>query len=467
MQFLDPEQFGDRDAAGLAAFLGLCLKASVERGEAVLGSISLRVPELDPLAVLQSIHEPEEDHLFLEKVSDEFAIAGAEVAEGVDLVGGDRFVTAASWVEGIRGRCYLTGDRIDGWEGPVILVAAPFAATSETVGRIWIPRWQVVRTGGLCIATATVRIGPDTDLRAEAERIWRAHQRFGAFEYGEGGVIGRIELASCIREEITGGTQFGARVAAAVAAIRAGQFDKVVLSRALRFRHRQAFDPMAVVHRLRMAYPSCYAFSLATRAGESWVGASPERLVSVEGGRFRTEAIAGSIRRGATAGEDAALGRALLDSGKDRREHAHVIAAIRRRLAGLGVTRIEEGAIRVLRLANVQHLKTPLAGVVPESGLLGLAAVLHPTPAVGGTPRGPALEHIAAVEPFDRGHFTGFFGYLRMNGDGELAVALRCARMRGTEAVLFAGAGLVEDSDPDAETAETDVKFNAMLEALG
>ncbi len=444
-----------------------CARAAEERQGAVIASISLRVAELDPLAVLQSIHEPDEDHLFIERVAEDFALAGAEVADGCDLVGEDRFAVGARWMEGARDRLFLTGDSIAGWEGPVFLVAAPFSEDSETRGRIWLPQWQVVRSGGLCVATASVRVDAETDLRAAGERIWRAHERFRAFDYGSARPEGRIALGSCEREEIDGGRTYGDRVREAVAAIEEGVFDKVVLARAIRFGHTTGFDPMAVVHRLRMTFPSCYVFSLSTRADESWVGASPERLVDVQGGRFRTEAIAGSIRRGQTVGEDAVLGRLLVESDKDRREHAHVIAAIRRRLAGLGVEGVEEGPIRVLRLANVQHLKTPLAGVVPESGLLGLAGVLHPTPAVGGAPRGPALEHIAAVEPFDRGHYTGCFGYIRLNGDGELAVALRCARMRGNEAVLFAGAGLVEDSDPEAEMAETDVKFNAILEALG
>lgn len=226
-------------------------------------------------------------------------------------------------------------------------------------------------------------------------------------------------------------------------------------------------QPLRILNRLRSDYPNCHIFSLQNTSGTSLIGATPERLVGVRGGAYRTEAIAGSAGRDADAGVDARLARELLCSEKDLREHQHVVASICRRLGSLGIEPPNTEAPGLLVLPNVQHLRTPIEGTLPEGRhILDLAEVLHPTPAVGGSPRGPALADIAAWEPFSRGLFAGLTGWFDFRGNGDFAVAIRSALVRGKRARLFAGAGIVEGSDPGAELRETSIKMQALLRCI-
>ena len=162
---------------------------------------------------------------------------------------------------------------------------------------------------------------------------------------------------------------------------------------------------------LRQRYADCFAFSVANGRGQSFIGASPERLLRVREGRLTTEALAGSVRRGASASEDAALGGALLRDEKELREHRLVIASIERRLAPLGIRLEHSGQPALFRLVNVQHLHTPVQAALPAGvRLLDVLANLHPTPAVGGTPREAAVPHIRALEGFPRGLYAGALG---------------------------------------------------------
>jgi menaquinone-specific isochorismate synthase len=180
-----------------------------------------------------------------------------------------------------------------------------------------------------------------------------------------------------------------------------------------------------------------------------------------------TEALAGSIRRGATASEDAAFAGALQRDEKELREHRLVLDSMVRRLAtaGLRAQFPEKPAVR--RFANVQHLHTSLRATLPAGvRLLDVAARLYPTPAVGGSPRESAVPEIAGLEGFSRGLYAGALGWIDSRGAGELFVGLRSALIDGTRARLYAGAGIVRGSDPQKELAETELKFQAMEEAL-
>jgi menaquinone-specific isochorismate synthase len=225
--------------------------------------------------------------------------------------------------------------------------------------------------------------------------------------------------------------------------------------------------PLHLLNGLRERFPGCYSFSVANGRGQSFIGASPERLVRVSKGVLETEALAGSARRGQGAREDAALGAALLASEKDRREHVHVLDSIRRRLEPLGLA-LDFPAQPVLRkLANVQHLYTPVSAALPEGvSLLAALAQLHPTPAVGGTPREAAVGRIGALEGFSRGLYAGAIGWVNARGGGEFLVGIRSALIDGETARVYAGAGIVAGSDTEREFAETELKFHAMRDAL-
>lgn len=250
----------------------------------------------------------------------------------------------------------------------------------------------------------------------------------------------------------------------AVAAIRAGAMRKVVLARSVTVRRSLPVDPFELAARLRDLHPSCRVFAWQEGEG-AFVGASPELLVERRGETFHLSPLAGSTRRDVDAGRDRRLGEALLASGKDRSEHEIVIEDAMARLEPLAGTLHRAPSPRLERFGGVQHLATPIGGTT-SARLLELAGALHPTAAIGGYPRNEALAFIAKVEGFDRGWYAGGVGWADSNGDGELAIGLRSALVRGERVTAFAGSGIVADSEPAGELEETRLKLAPVLEAL-
>jgi salicylate biosynthesis isochorismate synthase len=234
----------------------------------------------------------------------------------------------------------------------------------------------------------------------------------------------------------------------AVAAIRAGAFGKVVLTRSVEVRADRPAEPFDLLFHLGASYPQCYAFGW--QEGDAvFVGASPELLVSRRGDEVRANPLAGSAPRGEGEDEDESLGRSLMASAKDRVEHELVVDDIVARLGPVTTRLLVPATPSLKRMATVQHLSTEIRGVLDRPAhLLELADLLHPTPAVGGTPRGDAVGFIEKVEGIDRGWYTGGIGWSASSGDGVLALSLRCGLIRGDTAHLYAGAGIVADSNP-------------------
>ena len=259
-------------------------------------------------------------------------------------------------------------------------------------------------------------------------------------------------------------------VASTVDKIQRGAFEKVVLARDIQvelYDAPRAFDISTTLQRLRESYPTAYVFAVQ-RGERFFVGATPERLVQAQDGQIQTMALAGSARRGETEEEDARIGMELLQSEKNNSEHAIVVAMVREALKN-HCTHVQVSAVpQLLKLKNVQHLKTSILGeLIPGRCILDILADLHPTPAVGGFPRHAALEAIRSTEKLDRGWYAAPLGWIGASGHGEFAVALRSALIDGNKARLFAGCGIVADSDPQAEFAESCLKFQVMLRALG
>jgi isochorismate synthase len=254
------------------------------------------------------------------------------------------------------------------------------------------------------------------------------------------------------------------RVEAALSAIERGEVEKVVVAIAHQAALRRPLDAATVLARLRAAQPGCFHYLVQFRPYRAFVGASPERLVAVDGSRVRTMALAGSAPRAADPEEDRRLGEALLASAKDRAEHALVVAAIKDTLTPLTTSLDVPARPRLKRLATIQHLETPITATLPAQGdLVDLAARLHPTPALAGTPREAALALIRRLEGGERGWYGGLVGWADHQGNGDLAVAIRCLLLAGNTATAFAGAGIVAGSDPEREVAEIALKLGAAL----
>ncbi|MCY3880800.1 MAG: isochorismate synthase [Chloroflexi bacterium] len=255
-------------------------------------------------------------------------------------------------------------------------------------------------------------------------------------------------------------------VTQALAEIAAGRYRKVVLALQARCHSLTPHDVSATLTALAERYDGCFVFGY--RLGDSsWVGASPELLVSLERGRVRALSLAGTSARGLDAAEDDELAGALIASKKERSEHDLVVRATREALDPLCAELSVPDAPRILRMEGIQHLQTPIEGrAAPGVDVLDALLAMHPTPAVGGSPREPALDAIARLEGMDRGWYAGPIGWMDMNGEGAFAVALRSALLHGREALLYAGAGIVSGSDPDRELAEAELKLRPLLEAL-
>jgi isochorismate synthase len=265
--------------------------------------------------------------------------------------------------------------------------------------------------------------------------------------------------------------EYAAAVARAVERIRSGELRKVVLARTMLVNADRTLDPKQLLWRLRAVDADCYAFAAPQSnavTGSVLVGATPELLLRRRGRLVEATPLAGSSQRFGDAERDRASADRLFRSGKDREEHEVVVQDVRRILDAFCDDLAHPHEPELLGTANVWHLATPFRGRLhdPSVTALELVAALHPTPAVCGSPRETAREALEDLEPIERGGYAGPVGWMDANGDGEWAIALRCAEITGSMARLFAGAGIVADSEPDAELDETERKFRALLDAL-
>ncbi|QKW36171.1 isochorismate synthase [Actinomadura sp. NAK00032] len=251
-------------------------------------------------------------------------------------------------------------------------------------------------------------------------------------------------------------------VAAAVDRIRAGHLGKVVLARDITARAAAPIDARVLLQRLADRFPACYTFSCA-----GLVGATPELLIRRTGDDIESLVLAGTTPRGDTPADDHARADRLAGSAKDREEHRYAADMVRDALTPLCSHLTVPHQPELLTLPNVMHLASPIRGrLAADRSVLDVVAALHPTPAVCGTPTDTALDLIRELEGMDRGRYAGPVGWVDARGDGEWGIALRCAEIDGTRARLFAGCGIVADSDPAAELAEAHAKFRPMRYAL-
>jgi isochorismate synthase len=401
-----------------------------------------------------------------------YAVAGIGSACTLEARGADRFQQiAARWR---RLAAQALADVAEEFPpGSGLIAAGGFAFAPEGGGAAeWdgfepaslvVPEISLARAGGRVSVTVNALVGPDDTAE---DILVRVAERIAVLP-GPGlplldpAPVGEYRIQSPIPP-----AHYEQAVAAALERIRAGELEKVVLAREVEVLAPSAHDPAAVMGMLREEFRSCYVFAVG-RGDATFFGASPELLVRRDGQRASTVALAGSTRRSADPAVDDHLGEQLLRSNKDREENAIVARRIVRALRphSVWVTAAPEPVL--VRVSNIQHLATPIRAQLTEPRpAIELAGLLHPTPAVGAEPRDPGLALIPALEGLDRGWYAGPIGWTDASGDGEFCVALRCALLRGRDARLYAGCGIVRDSEPAAELAETEVKLQALLPLL-
>jgi len=442
------------------------------RGEA-LAAVTVRVDEhVDPAAVaFASRRGGEPAFVFEQPARRGAALAGLGCVRALEADGPGRFEqVAAAW------RALLAGSAadLDGppGTGPVAVGGFAFAAHGASAphwagfpaASLHVPEAVLARRDGAVHLTLSALATPDDtpeDLVARLERRLAALRVAPLPLLDPWPAGGTARVASTMPPE-----HYEAAVARAVERIRAGELEKIVLAREVAVHAPAPHDGPAIHGILREAFPECFVFAVS-RGSASFIAASPELLLRRDGLRVGTLALAGSTRRSADPAVDDHLGEQLLRSDKDRAEQAIVTRRIERTLRPHAVWVTSAPEPVVVKMANIQHLATPIrAQLAAPRSAVELAGLLHPTPAVGGEPFAVASPLIPALEGLDRGWYAGPVGWTDASEDGEFCVALRSALLDGPHARCFAGVGVVADSDPAAELAETEVKLQALLPVL-
>ena len=459
------------ERATLLARLEKAVRRARRHGEA-LAALTIRVePGTDPAAVVVASRRGQEPWAVFEQPDrDHTALAALGCVKALEAAGPDRFRrVAAQWRA--LGESALA-DPHDGPAGAGLVAVGGFAfAASGGAAPHWggfppasrhVPEVALARRGEDVRLTLAVLATPD-DLPEEL--LARATDRLNELVEAP---LPLLDPAPAERSRIVSVAppeHYESAVARAVERIRAGAFEKIVLAREVAVHAPVAHDAPAVLDVLRQAFRSCYVFAVG-RGDAAFIAASPELLVRREGLRAQTVALAGSTRRSADPAVDVYLGERLFSSAKDREEQAIVARRIAEVLRPHAVWVAAPEEPEIVKVANIQHLGTPIRAQLREPvGVVELAGLLHPTPAVGAAPD-RAIGEIPALEGFDRGWYAGPVGWTDRSEDGEFCVSLRCALLRGPVARLYAGVGVVRDSDPAAELAETEVKLGALLPVL-
>lgn len=476
-----PARTGGRewlDAAArerLAAHLETAVRRARASGGETLAAVTARLPALpvlDPTAVVVASRRPGEPWFCSEQPDrGGMALAALGCVRAIESEGPERFTAVARAWRALAAEA--VADSVGRPPGAGLVAVGGFAFAPHggeapewgafAPASLHVPEVALARHGDDVRLTVAALATPDDDppqllARVEARL---ASLRVAPLPLLDPAPAGRYRVHSAMPPE-----HYEGAVARAVERIRGGALEKVVLAREVQVHAPRDHDPGAVLGALREAFPACYVYAVGRRDA-TFLGATPELLVRRDGERASTVALAGSTRRSADPSVDDHLGEALLRSDKDREEQAIVVRRISRALRPHAVWVTSAPEPVVVRIANIQHLATPIRAQLSRPlGAMALAAVLHPTPAVGGEPFAAAERLIPELEGFDRGWYAGPVGWTDANGDGELSVSLRCALLRGPVAHCYAGVGVVRDSDPAAELAETEVKLQALLPVL-
>jgi menaquinone-specific isochorismate synthase len=397
---------------------------------------------------------------------DGLELSGVGSAATVTASGTDRFETVREWADAL-----LADHDYDGPEvaRPRLLGGFAFHDDHEA-GEPWagfpaaqfvLPEVQLVTVEDEAWLTVS-RAGEDVEAAAVEDDLQAAKEAVedlpAMLPSGPNPGVESTKLTP-------GEQEWRQQVEHAVDRIESGDLRKVVLATALRADLQTTVDPRNLLERLRQRYSECFRFLVEPTEGAAFLGATPERLVTLDGERVDTTALAGSVGRGDTPAEDAQLAERLRESEKLRHEQGLVTDAIAQKLEAFGDVGVGERSVR--KLSNIQHLNTPISALVdPDTHVLDLAEALHPTPAVGGLPPDAALETIRETETFERGWYAAPIGWFDAEGNGTFGVGLRSGVAATDTVTLFAGNGIVADSDPEEEFAEVQLKYRPVLDEL-
>ncbi|MGC1308082.1 MAG: isochorismate synthase [Phormidesmis sp.] len=466
-------------------FLADCQQQAIRAKHDKIASLTFLLPPVAPWVVLATLGNIRQRHFYYDPPQPK-AVVGLGVTIGYSASGRERFGKAQTFIQSWqdrflyavpvvspallpldflpdidRGRFFCSATFFE--NAPTAVTNPSRDATAFEPIHVFVPDAQVTTRSQLsavtfnCLMTATANIDDITE-----SIYWRLQQLRSAAP------VRRISAAYRGRRSIAKDVaNFEGAVTAALQQIYAKKLHKVVLADVMDVVMPQPVDVVRSLKTLRQNHPDCTVFSVGNGKGQSFIGASPERLLSIANGELMTDALAGSASRSRNRGIDRQLAQSLLHSKKERYEHRVVVEFILERLRSLGLNPRHAPAPQLLQLLHIQHLHTPIRAALSQHlQPLDILASLHPTPAVAGLPLQAACQFIHQQERFDRGLYTAPLGWIDTDGNSEFIVGIRSALIDGCKARLYAGAGVVAGSEPAKELAEIKLKLQTLLNAL-
>ncbi|ACB53828.1 isochorismate synthase [Crocosphaera subtropica ATCC 51142] len=454
-------------------------KATLDgHNQSIIVSLSQRIDEIDPLSILAFLtHETinnfskDEIYFYWENQGKTEAILGYGVTHSSQLNIKDRFTKSQQFVEDCFHKIIkVDQDNLSDSSPHIFCGFTFFSETNQQQFPFpsafsFLPKLEVIKRKRNSLLVFNLLIDSTSDVKKLANQTIANIKLLSQFKpYEEISKQEKQSINLNFKYQMIQG--FESSVASALRSIKDNHFQKLVLANALDLTDSQDFSIVTCLKKLRYYHPDCYLFAINNGKNNCFVGASPERLISLKNKQLLTDALAGSISRGNTKSDDYYLAQKLLKSSKERREHQVVIEFIVQRLINLGLTP-QISPLKVLKLSNIQHLWTPIyTQLNPNIHPLEIVAKLHPTPAVSGFPTGVTCQEIKRYETFERGFYAAPLGWIDYDGNSEFIVGIRSALISGNHARLYAGAGIVEGSEPEKELEEIQLKFQGLLKAL-
>lgn len=435
----------------------------------IIVSLATEVDHHDAISFFSACKRPFTTRSFWADPKRELILVGLGSAHTYETNGTNRFTwTEEQWTYYLRDAVIEVSDESIPATGPTLLGGFSFDPLKEKTSlwkafpdaQLTLPSFMYTQYKGTSWLTTNIVVEAGDDPTLLAKRLTREHDELFQTQPSP-----KLTTASFIKEEINP-QEWLKTVESATDEIKKHELEKVVLARELRIFSDEPISSEATLTRLLDEQVASFIYAFEND-GHCFIGASPERLVKREQEHTLFTCLAGSIKRGTDEGEDRKLGRQLLQDEKNLHEHQLVVDMIK----DVALTMCTDVTIpdgpTLFKSRHIQHLFTPITAKATEHSLLAIVEALHPTPALGGAPKLKGVEKIREMEELDRGWYSAPIGWIDYNRNGEFAVAIRSALLKGKEASLFAGVGIVADSNPLSEYEETLIKFKPMLSALG
>ena len=433
-------------------------------------SFAIQIPSVDPLACLQNLGHSNNLNFYWENCSKQEAVAAWGVTIRGNTEPNSRFSSAQKLVRSWFKRISREGANTLAIGKPSVFCSFTFfpeVKKSEpfSSGTLFLPRFQIVKKNKNCCLIVNF---PWEEEQNKDLVIQQIEHKVNNINWSN---LEQLEKEDCSllsvdRQQSQDSDYFKSVVESALNSIATGELSKIVIAHTTEIRSALPFDVIKSLANLRQLHPDCYIFATSNGEGQHFVGASPERLLSVQNQQLVTDALAGSAPRGSNNTEDIHLANLLLKNRKEKREHHAVRDFVIERLKSIGL-KPQQLPLQILKLSNIQHLWTPIYGHLPaDIEPLEIIELLHPTPAVAGVSTKSACEKIRYYEKCDRSLYAAPLGWVDYEGNCEFIVGIRSAAIDGDLARLYAGAGIVSGSNPDKEFDEVQLKLESLLKAL-